>query len=226
MKHLIQLMAVGITILLTSCGEFYTFEESEPADNVSITVMQDTVYLMVGDTMALQVRFSPERRDPMPVFWYPAAGVDSCAKVLNDTLMALRTGEVDMVAVGGSGTLADTCHVVVVDRWLEQDFSHEQPSDMVIYANITVGGKPWNPEEQQVAAVVRGRIAGFAEQREAHGVRYALLRLWSVDDEDVGTVTLYCYDRQRRWLYAADRRPDFSGLAALGTLSSLYPINF
>lgn len=226
MKHLIQLIVVGITILLASCGEFYTFEESEPADNVSITVMQDTVYLMVGDTMALQVRFSPERRDTMPVFWYPADGKDLCAKVVNDTLMALRVGEADMVAVVSNAALPDTCHVVVIDRWLEQDFSHEQPSDMVIYANITVDGKPWNPEEQQVAAVVRGRIVGFAEQREAHGVRYALLRLWSIDDEDVGAVMLYCYDRQHRWLYMADSQPEFNGLSALGTLSSLYPINF
>ena len=226
MKHLIQLIAVSITILLTSCGEFYTFEESGPADNVSITVMQDTVYLMVGDTMALQVRFSPERRDTMPVFWYPAGGKDLCAKVVNDTLMALRVGEADMVAVASNAALPDTCHVVVIDRWLERDFSHEQPSDMVIYAGISVGGAAWNPDRQLVAAVVRGRIVGFAEQREAHGVRYALLRLWSIDDEDVGDVTFYCYDRQRRWLYMADCRPEFSGLATLGTLSSLYPINF
>lgn len=226
MKHLIQFIALCMSAVLVSCGEFYTFEESEPVGSVSIQVAQDTVYLMVGDTMAMQVRFSPERRDTMPVFWYPAGGIDSCAKVVNDTLVALRVGEADMVAVGGNAALPDTCHVVVIDRWLERDFSHEQPSDMVIYAGISVGGAAWNPDRQQVAAVVRGRIAGFAEQREAHGVRYALLRLWSVDDEDVGAVTLYCYDRQRRWLYAADRRPEFNGLSALGTLSSLYPINF
>ena len=226
MKYIVQLITLCTVILLSSCGDFYTFEESEPADEVSMRVAQDTAYLMVGDTLPMKVHFSPQRSDSLPVFWYPVNGLDTCVRVLNDTLTALRTGEVDVVAVGESGRLTDTCHVVVIDRWTEQDFAHDQPSDMVMYAQITVGGHPWNPATQQVAAVVRGQVAGFAQQREAHGLSYALLRLWSIDDEAVGPVTLYCYDRQRHWLYRAAQQPDFTGLAALGTLSALYPINF
>lgn len=226
MKNLLHFIAFGIIVLLGSCGDFYTFEDTEPEGEMSMRVVQDTVYIMTGDTIPLQVSFTPSSLDSLPVFWYPANGVDTCVKVVNDTLTALRRGELDMVAVGGSGRLADTCHIVVIDRWTRLDFNREQPSDMVIYANITIGGKPWDPATQQVVAVVRGQLAGFAEPHEAHGVSYSQLRIWSIDDEDVGTVILLCYDQSRRWLYRAVQQPDFTALSALGTLSSLYQINF
>lgn len=219
-------MSLGLLLMMASCGDFYTFDETEPAGSESMKVEQDTVCLMVGDQLPLRVNFTPHDIDSLPVFWYPATGIDTCVRIVNDTVTALRAGEVDMVAVSGSGALRDTCHIVVINRWTESDFSHDEPSDMVIYARITVGGRPWNPGEQQVVAIVRGRVAGFAERREAHGVSYAQLRLWSLDDENVGMVMLYCYDRVRRRLYRAPQHPDFSSSAALGTLSSLYPINF
>lgn len=180
MKYIFQLIALGAITLLSSCGDFYTFDETAtPSGGISMTVAQDTAWLMVGDRMPLQVTFTPNDPDSLPVFWMAAGnGATDCATTLNDTVTALRAGEMDFVAVGVSGTQRDTCHIIVIDRWEERDFSHEQRSDMVVYADITVDGKP-------------------------------------ID-----------YDRDRRRLYRAADRPEFSALSALGTLSQLYQIIF
>lgn len=226
MKHLLQLIVLGMVLLPSACGDFYTFDESAADRPESMTVPQDTIWLMAGDTMALKVNFAPEGSDSLPVFWYTASASDSCIGVSSDTLSAKHTGEADLVAVSGSGRLADTCHVVVFDRWKTSGLSHGQPSDMVVYARIGIGNQVWDPTVQQVVAVVRGQVAGLAEPHEAHGTAYALLRIWSLDEEDVGTVSFLCYDRVRHRLYRAAQHPDFTALSALGTLSSLYPINF
>lgn len=227
MKYLLHIIAICLIGLSSSCGEFYTFDELAPVDSVTMRVAQDTAYIMVGDTMALKVKFEPPRTDVQPVFWSENRTVnDTSAVILNDTITAVSAGEVEVVAYGLSGTVSDTCHVVVFDRWPDENFSAMQPSDMVIYGDITVGGEPWKPETQFVAAFARGTIIGYAVQKEAFGIKYALLRLWSLADENVGVVTFRCYDREKHMLYQAAQRPDFTALRALGTLSNLYQITF
>lgn len=227
MKYLLHIISLGIVAMLSACGEFFTFEDLELVDSVKMRVAQDTAYVMVGDTMALKVCFDPPRSENMPVFWeMNSFENDSSAVIMNDTITALIAGEVDVIAHGNSGAVSDTCHVVVFDRWIDQSFETLHPSDMVIYADITIGGKPWNTETQIIAAFARGSIIGFAEDKEAYGIRYALLRLWSVADENVGTISFWCYDRSKHMLYQADKRPEFSALSHLGTLSDLYLLNF
>lgn len=227
MKYLLHAIAIALIVLSSSCGEFYTFDEQEPVDSMVMRVAQDTAYIMVGDTMALKVRFEPPQEYNQPVYWEMNRMVnDSSAVILNDTITAISAGELDIVAYGASGNVSDTCHVIIFDRWPDVDFSVTQPSDMVIFANITVGDNAWNPDTQFVAAYVRGSIIGYAELKEAFGVQYALLRLWSLSDEYIGPVTFRCYDRQKHMLYVAEQRPDFTGLGAVGTLSNLYQITF
>lgn len=227
MKYLLHIIAIGFITVLSSCGEFFTFGDSEPVGNVTMRVAQDTAYIMVGDTMALKVIFDPPKTDDLPVFWDMNRAVnDSSAIIYNDTITAMMAGEVDVMAYGVSGTVSDTCHVIVIDRWLDQSFETLHPSDMVIYGNITVGGQPWNDSTQTVAAFARGSLIGFAHKQEAFGINYALLRIWNIADSLIGPVTFRCYDREKHTLYRAAQRPEFDGLNALGTLSDLYQITF
>lgn len=227
MKYLLHIIVIALAFSLGACGEFYTFDDMQSVDIESMRVAQDTAYIMVGDTMALRVDFDPPTVENRPVYWHTNRSVnDSSAIIVNDTILALTAGELDVMATGGSGAVSDTCHVVVFDRWDEHNFEIEQPSDMVIYSNITVGGEPWKISAQQVAAFTRGTIIGYAVEREAHGIRYALLRLWSLADQNVGPVTFLCYDREKHLLYQAEQRPEFDALTALGTLSDLYQIKF
>lgn len=227
MKHLIQLIVLGILVTMSSCGEFYTFDETDTPSPSSMRVAQDTAYLMVGDTLPLRVSFAPEQADNQQVFWVAITN-DSmpCTKIVNDTLYGLQPGETDAIAVYGVDQLRDTCHVIVLNPWEQRDLNHDTPYDMPIYARITVKGQPWNPSTQTIVATVRGKYAGRAEMKEALGVSYAQFRLWSLADEDVGQVKFLCYDRQKHYLYKARQHPEFTALSALGTLSDLYAIDF
>lgn len=226
MKYLLHIIALGLASVLCACGEFFTFEDVEPAGNMTMRVAQDTAYIMVGDTMALNVYFDPPQ-NKLPIFWdMDRLRNDSSAIIINDTITAIKPGQVDVLAYGVSGTLCDTCHVVVFDRWLSYQFETSQPSDMVIYANITVDGNSWDSTTQTIAAFARGSVIGYAEEKEAFGIKYSLLRLWALADHNIGTVSFFCYDRAKHMLYQAEQKPEFDATTALGTLSDLYQINF
>lgn len=213
--------------MMASCGDFYTFEsETGQEDSIQMKVEQDTVWLMVGDSYGLSVGFSPANVSNSAVYWSHLAADDSLVAIRNDSLLAMAAGTTDIIALGGSGRLRDTLHVVVIDRWEDIDLSHESQSDMVVYANITVDGSPLDTATQQVAAFVRYEFAGMAHIKSAHGINYAEMRLWSFADTEVGNVLFRCYDRRRHRLYTASQRPPFTALEAYGTLSSLYSITF
>lgn len=227
MKHLLNIIAFFVIAMLVSCGDFYTFEsEYNMPDSTQMKVEQDTVYLMVGDSYGLSVNFSPDNISNTAVYWAHVNAEDSLVVIRNDSVFAKATGTSEIVALGDGGALRDTLSVIVIDRWYDIDLSHESRSDMVIYANITVDGEPFDTATQQVAAFVRNDFAGMAHVKTAHGIDYAELRLWSFADTDVGNVLFKCYDKRRHRLYIAPQRPPFTALEAYGTLSDLYNITF
>ncbi len=215
-----------LTFGLSSCGDFYEFDAvADDWDSVQMHILCDSAYVMVGDSMPLTVEFVPPGLvNDSSVFW--AVSATSCARLHRDTLVALSPGELAVTAMGGNGRLAGTCTVNVIDRWEVVDFSRLQPSDMVIYADISVDGEVWNDSTMIVGAFVRGELAGVAVKREAFGVAYAELRIWALADQDVGRVELRCYDRRRFRLLYLRQELEFSATHTLGTLSNLYTINF
>lgn len=213
-----------LTLLLTSCGDFFTFDEGpDEWTGVTMTVMNDSSCVMVGDSMPLRTQFSPYNPNESTVFWMTG---DPYAVIRNDTLVAQLAGECNVVAIGGAGRLSDTCSVTVIDRWDTTDYSRTAPSDMVVYAKISVGGEEWNPDSMLVAAVVRGTVAGTAVRKHLFDTDYAVIRIWALADGNVGPVTFLCYDRRRFRLYRAEQKPDFVATQALGTLSNLYTLSF
>ena len=224
MKYLIHTIALIMLLLFAACGDFYVFEnEPDSWDGVTMRVLCDSNFVMEGDSMPLLVDFSPINPDSGAVYWFIPDTV--IAKVRHNTLFAKTAGELQLVAVSNNGRLQDTARVTVFEHWDTDRLEFSNTHDMVIYANITVGGKGWNPESQPVAAFVNGQIAGVAEAREDHGIKYARIRIWSYADQFSGIVTLQCYDRSRYRLYSA-LDIDFSVDPTLGTLSELYPVNF
>lgn len=222
MKHIIWSLLFAFT--LESCGDFYTFnEEPDEWTGVTMKAANDSACVMVGDSMPLRADFSPYNPNESPVFWMTG---DPYAVIRNDTLVAQTAGECSVVAIGGSGRLADTCSVTVIDRWDNIDYSRTAPSDMVVYAKISVGGEEWNPDSMLVAAVVQGKVAGTAVRKRLFDIDYAVVRIWANDDGNVGQVTFVCYDRRRFRLYRAKQQPDFVATRALGTLSNLYALSF
>lgn len=227
MKHLLNILSVFAIAMLVSCGDFYTFETEEVMpDDIQMKVEQDTVWLMVGDSYRLSVNFTPDNISNTAVYWAHLNAEDSLVEIRNDSIFAIDAGSSDIIVLGDGGSLCDTLHVEVLDRWNDIDLSHEGRSDMVIYADIAVGGAPLDTATQQVAAFVQYEFAGMAHMKSAHGINYAEMRLWSFADTDIGKVLFRCYDKSRYRLYTASQRPTFTALEAYGTLSSLYSITF
>lgn len=223
MKRLIWII-MALSMTLTSCGEFFTFEEEpDEWDGVTMHALNDSACIMVGDSLALQCEFLPMNPNGSPVYWM--MNESESAKVNNDTLVALAPGKVNLTVLGAAGRLCDTIQVKVIDRWVIEDFSKLNPSDMVIYANIQVDNEPWDDETMIVGAFVREELAGVAIKHQEYGVTYAELRIWAIDDLHVGNVQLRCYDRRNRRLYVSLNDIEFDAYTTLGTLSDLYPIN-
>lgn len=141
MKHL--LWTLTASLLMISCGDFYQFgEEPDDWDGVSMRITNAESCVMVGDSMPLGIEFSDTSKIGSPVFWMLSD--PNIAKLHNDTLHAVYPGAVDIIAISGNGLLTDTCRVRVIDRWEAGDFHRWHPSDMVIYADISIDGKPWD----------------------------------------------------------------------------------
>ncbi len=222
MKHIIWSLLFAFA--LVSCGDFYTFnEEPDEWTGVTMKAANDSAFVMVGDSMPLRAEFAPYNPNESPVFWMTG---DPYAVIRNDTLVAQSAGECSVVAIGGSGRLSDTCSVTVIDRWDNIDYCHSAPTDMVVYAKISVGGASWMPDSLPVAAVVRGKVAGVAVRKRFLDTDYALIRIWAQADAEDEPVTFVCYDRRKFRLYKAAQCPGYTATQALGTLSSLYALSF
>ena len=151
-------------LFFAACGDFYVFEnEPDSWDGVTMRVLCDSNYVMEGDSMPLLVDFSPVNPDSGAVYWFIPDTV--IAKIRHNTLFAKTAGELKLVAVSNNGRLQDTARVTVFEHWDTDRLEFSNAYDKVIYANITVGGKEWNPETQTVAAFVNERVAGVSESR-------------------------------------------------------------
>lgn len=223
MRHFFWFIIFGLS--LTSCGEFFQFEEEPDTwEGIAMKIAHDSPYVMVSDSLPLAVTFTPDTISDGAIFWM--LGDNTRAMLKNDTLVALRSGQVDLIAIGGAGRLTDTCRVNIIDPWIMEDFSAMHPSDMVIYADIRVDGLEWNDSTSMVAAFVGGELSGMAKRREACGITYAEFRIWAPTNLGQGHIDFRCYDRSNYRLMWLKEDIEFDAYKTLGTLSNLYPLNF
>lgn len=223
MKNFFWLILLGLS--LTSCGDFFQFQ-NEPEDwtGVTMKILNDSSCVMVGDSMPLAVKFAPDTISDGAVYWL--LGDSSFARLQNDTLLAVQPGQLELTAIGGGGRLSDKCKVNIIERWNSVEFNRMHPSDMVIYADIKVNGKPWDDSTMMVGAFVGGELTGMAIRREAFGISYAELRIWAPSTTGQGRIDLRCYDRLNFRLYILHDEIEYNAYQTLGTLSDLYSINF
>ncbi len=223
MKHFFWWILLGFS--LASCGDYFQFEEKhEDWSSCTMKILNDSAYVMVGDSMPLSVRFAPDTIRDGAVYWQ--IGDTIVAQLQNDTLLALQQGPLEITAIGGGGHLSDKCKVNIIDRWVSDGFNIKHPSDMVIYADIRVDGKAWNDSTMMVGAFVGGELTGMAVRREAFGIAYAELRIWAPSNLGQGSVDLRCYDRKNFRLHIFRDDIEYNAYQTLGTLSNLYTINF
>lgn len=162
------------TFLFTSCGLVDVELDEVVETAVDIDLGRDTIYVMQGDQYIFQPRFTPDSLSNLQVFYQSSA--DSVVHMVGDTVKAVSEGWATISAISVSSRLPDSCHVCVIKRWEIPERVY--PYETVIYARVTVKGKPVEPH-MIVAAFCEGEVRAFGQSFEHRGVSYMRFRVGS-----------------------------------------------
>ena len=159
---------------MTSC-EFFELDEVGAETATKMSLEQDTLFVMVGDTFSLNPVFTPDTVNITDLFFMPE---DSDVVAIRgvDKLEAVSEGGTKLYVTSVSARLLDSCMVYVFPRW--ETTKRIWPYETVFYARVTFDGKSL-PEGMLVAAFVGNECRAFGQQREAHGVPYTVFRVGS-----------------------------------------------
>ena len=216
----VRLFVLSTLLLsLTSCGEL--FDMVDDVDPVGQLTLRDrAIDLMVGDRYVLPATLEPDSLPDKSLYW--ESRNPEVVSITADTLVAVAPGEAVVCATSVTQLISDSCVVTVHPYW--SDVRAYYQYDMVVFANVTVAGRPMDEHIMVGAFNEEGQLCGVGEQHEANGIRYMLLRIYSAYDE-TEDITLRCYDRLRAKMSEWPQTILFNG-GTLGTLSSLYQITF
>ena len=211
-------MMVSVT---ASCGLMdFEFDE-EALEAYDMQLDRDTVYVMVGDSFCLAPVFDPDTVSNREI--YLESSADSIISIMNDTIVALSSGDAFVRAVSVQHRIADTCYVHVVERWQLNPSAFSD--DMVLYLKPQFGGVQYNPATMMLGAFCGGDLRGIAELKNWNGREYLVLRVYGdYDYENTGeqreVIRFGLYDRRRVNITYSARSLVFDG-ETHGTLHQL-----
>lgn len=216
---------LSLSLGLTSCGEI--FELSETTDpEVTVTLDRDSIDLMVGDQFGMPVKITPDSLHGVSVYWEVAD--NSVIRFNDNQVFAVAPGRTTVKVSTNVGNKSAQCVVTVYPKW--QIDPHLFQYDMMVYANVTLGGKPID-ESTPVAAFAtnsegQSELRGVGRLLREGNIQYMLLRVYSNDQYDASPITFRCYDRTRAKVVSADLSVYFISNASISTLSNLSEIAF
>ena len=238
------LFIISSLVGLTSC-DLLEFDVDSDLSKVAaeMSLNYDTAYVMRGDTLPLLPSFKPDTLNIRDIFVRSSDADVVSVNLLTGRIEAVGTGWARLYVESVSARLLDSCDVCVMEPWAataELDY----PYETIIYADITVKGKPLT-KDMTVGAFLGDECRGVAEALTFHGVSLMQLRVGSEDltdddsvpdlpddEEDEGgyevvrdQIVFRCYDRLYKQLYECPAKVNFDG-ETHGTLSNLYKIAF
>ena len=215
---------MSVALMLVSCGELIEVDEisEQQVTEAKLSVERRNVDMMVGDSYELTVKLTPDSLTAKGIYWESAN--PAVVSINEGTVVAVAPGETVIRVTSVAGLKSDSCRVRVIPRWSFAPYQFRY--DMVVYANVTVGGRALDYDVTVAAFSDDGEVRGIGLLRTAGKQQYLQLRLYSNDNEGDEQLTLRCYDRQRLLLVDAKEKLTFESNATLGTLSSLYSIVF
>lgn len=223
MKRIRLFICLLGTLLVYSCGLLELDEDVRA--NASLHFDRDTIYCMAGEQFSLKPVVEPDTLADKSVFLMLSN--DSVLTADNGILTCEQEGWVTVTAYHMLSMAMDSCHVFVIQPWNVDEFSY--PYETVVYAQVTVDGKPFDPSTMRLAAYIDDQVRGLATVHDAHGITYVQLRVGSYyfdyDDPYSGEIEFYLYQPQELMLRKSDVVIEFDGQTH-GTLSSLMKLNF
>lgn len=160
-------------LTMTGCGDLFSFEPT--VSPYSMQLDHHTYYLMVGDSGRLYPLFTPDTISNMTLYWM--SDKPFIATFADNYLIGVSPGVTTVTGVSIEYQIYDTCRVYVMAPWAV-DTDDGWPFDMVVYADVTVGGQPLAPY-QDVAAFCGNEVRGVGERMEQQGVSYVRFRIFS-----------------------------------------------
>ncbi|MCR5818850.1 MAG: hypothetical protein K6F89_07130 [Prevotella sp.] len=222
MKNIIAFFHFLIfSFLVVACGDFYEFPTSEPVPARQMKLPRKVVNLVVGDHYRIPVKFTPDEVTTGVVWWKPADS--AIARFENDTLIGVAEGQTVAYVTSVTDRLTDSCLVNVLPKMYVSPSSY--PYDMVIYAKVTVHGKPFTKALQDsliVCAYNEDDLRGIGVMRQWNDMEYMELRVWS-PFEYGDLIEFRCYYRGKAKVELFPQMITFDG-ETHGTLSNLYSL--
>lgn len=199
-RHTLFLVWMSTCSLLTaSCGLLdMEFDEGTPMA-YEMRLDRDSVHVMVGDTFVLAPIFVPDSMSHNEVLFVSEA--DGVATVSKNQVVGVSDGSTRIVAISVRDTLRAYCHVFVMAPWQVDPYAYSD--DMVVYATATVGGKPFDPETQQIGAFSGPEFRGMGQLMEWEGRTFLQFRIyghyeWGDDEPTMPErIRFACYDRKK-----------------------------
>ena len=213
----VQFFLLCSLLILTSCGELFDYDTSDPSAASTMTLGRHSVDIMVGDRYEIPTIFSPEELSNRTVYWQSAD--NSIVAFENNTIIGMAVGTTMVKAISVSEQLEDSCKVNVIPRW--ELHTDGYPYDMVIYADVQVHGAP-PTDDMMIGAVCDGELRGIGVRQSHNGVSYMVIRVWS-PFEYGDVIRIGCYRRGQAIIEYFPDEFTFDG-EAHGTLSKLYPL--
>ena len=212
-----------LALSLVSC-DLMEMDEQVDIIPTEMSLGGDTLYIMVGDQFQLNPVFQPDSITVDDVLWTSSA--EEVLSVSNNVFIGLSEGWSLVRAVSVSRQLEDSCYVNVMRRW--DSTVREYPYEMMVYADVTVHGLPYNPETMILGAFVDDEMRGVGELMEWKGRQYVRFRvgsdLPSYDPEGLEeTVSFRVYFRREMRFEEFPQTVLYDG-EAHGTLSNLFAL--
>lgn len=227
MKKIIYAMcAMGLGLLVTGCGELFPLDTDQP-DNAQIKIDRTGIDIMVGETYTFNVVQAPQDARDKAVAW--TSENTDIVRFEGDKMKAVATGTTSVTVEWLSEKLKASCMVNVIPQWKANPYIY--PYDMMIYANVKVGGRPIDNDCIVAAFGLDNNgneeIRGVGELLTEHGVTYLSLRVFSPTASGYD-ILLRCYDRKRMLVVEIpeDEAPLSFNDYGYGSLSSLCNIEF
>lgn len=217
-----------MTMGLASCGLAFEMDE-ESLGATSMKLDRESIDVLEGDTVVLKAIFTPDSISNKTVFW-TTENSNVMRHIGGDSLLAVSAGQTIVSAISVSDRLTAMCSVNVLSPWNDFDSSHSYPYEMVVYANITVGGEQLR-DDDVVAAYVGNSLRGIGKNQMINDLRFTVIRVGSdmigKADEDMPwaeqEVEFRIYRRSELHLYTCKETIIYDG-ESHGTLSQLFEL--
>ncbi len=197
-----------LTVQVTSCGLLDFGLDEDAVTALKMRLNYDTIYVMRGDTFSVSPMFQPDSVSLKDLYIYSDA--DSVVSVRANRVEAIGVGWATIFAESLSARLLDSCHVYVMERWdsiMVEDYPHET----VVYADVTIHGKPFT-DDDVVGAFVKGELRAVGKVVLAQNQRFMLFRIpgdvVADDEKESIPVGFICYNSKThfyqtfpQWIY-------------------------